>query len=328
MELLLKAFKNIAPSLRHPLVLAGFALTLLFWFFNTVISKDIYTRLGEDNTAQVILFLAENGVWIGVLVITLGVAVSLVKVKRTWKAGVWLTAFVIVTTIGLLIFQKWASYDLSKTETVLEVERTARLQAEKLLAPLQSQLDVKDEQIKALTDALKALPQQTGLPNAKQRIQEAELEIASGKTGKAQAIYREILLKKKAEGETANREAAEAARRLGALAFLHDTEAALDAYRESVLLEPENDVGWNQLGHLLRRTGDIDEAIRAYTQVGNIGRKKDNQELIAISYGNLGILYQIRGDLDQAEAMYRKSLAIDEALGRQGGMAIQYGNLR
>jgi hypothetical protein len=58
MELLLKAFKNIAPSLKHPLVLAGFALTLLFWFFNTVISKDIYSRLGEDNTAKVIPFFS------------------------------------------------------------------------------------------------------------------------------------------------------------------------------------------------------------------------------------------------------------------------------
>jgi protein O-GlcNAc transferase len=262
------------------------------------------------------------------------VAVLLVKAKRTSKAGVWLITFVIVATIGLLIFQKWASYDLSKTETVLEVERAARLQAEKLLATLLSQLDVKDDQnnvkddqIKALTDALIALPQQRGLPNARQRIQEAELEIASGKTEKAQAIYREILQKRKAEGETANREAAEAARRLGALAFLHDTDEALDAYREAVLLEPENHVGWNQLGHLLHRTGDIDEAIRAYTQVGNIGRINDDQELIAISYGNLGNLYDTRGDLDQAETMYRKSLAIEEALGRQEGMASNYGNL-
>jgi hypothetical protein len=58
MELLLKAFKNIAPSLKHPLVLAGFSLTLVFWLLYTVIIKDIYSRLGEDNTAKVIPFFS------------------------------------------------------------------------------------------------------------------------------------------------------------------------------------------------------------------------------------------------------------------------------
>lgn len=210
----------------------------------------------------------------------------------------------------------------------MEVEYTARLQAEKLLAPLQSQLDVKDEQIKALTAALKALPQQSDIPNAKQRIQEAELEIVSGKTGKAQAIYRDVLKQKKSEGKAANREAAEAARRLGTLAFLHDTEVALDAYRQAVLLEPENAYGWNELGHLLLRTGDFDEAINAYTKVSDIGHKTDNQALLATSYSNLGNLYQQRGDdLDQAETMCRKSLLINEALGDKEGIAIVYANL-
>lgn len=74
-------------------------------------------------------------------------------------------------------------------------------------------------------------------------------------------------------------------------------------------------MGWNQLGHLLQRAGELDEAEAAYRQVKLLGEADNDDTLLAVAYGNLGILYQTRGDLEQAEAMYRKSLSLFQDIG-------------
>lgn len=161
----------------------------------------------------------------------------------------------------------------------------------------------------------------------KARIQEALEAAAKGDTRLAEEIFSEVEARKTAEGTAANREAAEAARHLGALAFLHDTDKSIAAYRRATELDPENADGWNRLGHLLSRTGALDEAEAAYRVVASRGEATNDQGVLAVAYGNLGNLYQTRGDLDEAEAMYRKGLALNEALGRKEYMAAIYGNL-
>jgi tetratricopeptide (TPR) repeat protein len=116
-------------------------------------------------------------------------------------------------------------------------------------------------------------------------------------------------------------------RQYGALAFLNDTADGIAAYTRATELDPDDAEGWNQLGHLLDRSGDLAGAQRAYRRVLALGEAAGDQTLTAIASGNLGIVLKTRGDLDGAEAMYRKSLAIEEALGRKEGMASDYGNL-
>ena len=116
-------------------------------------------------------------------------------------------------------------------------------------------------------------------------------------------------------------------RQKGALAFLHDTQTALAAYRRATELDPADADGWNQLGQLYYRTGDQDDAMAAWERVLALGNRSADQATIAVATGNLGIVYMTRGDLDRAEEMYRKALALDDALGRKEGMANQYGNL-
>ncbi len=135
------------------------------------------------------------------------------------------------------------------------------------------------------------------------------------------------MARKEAKGQSAIKEAAAAARHLCALAFLHDTKKALAAYRKAVELDPQDPTGWNRLGHLLRRVGELDEAEQAYETVLALGKRTESREAIAIAYGNLGIVYETRGELDRAEEMHLKGLEIDEALGRKEGMASTYGNL-
>ena len=158
-------------------------------------------------------------------------------------------------------------------------------------------------------------------------INEAKRALARGEPEQAEKVYLNFAQRKRGEGSEALKEAAEAYRSLGALAFLHDTEAALGHYREATQLDPENPEGWNQLGHLQRRVGDLEEAESAYGRVLELADSTGQVSLKAIAYGNLGIVYRTRGELDWAVEMHEKSLAIEEALGRKEGMAINYGNL-
>ena len=181
----------------------------------------------------------------------------------------------------------------------------------------------KDDQIKALTESITALAQQKDQPDALPGIEEALQQLAEGNTQKAEAIFQETTKRKEADIQ----EAAAAHRHLGALAFLHNTPKALNAYRRATQLDPDNGQGWNQLGHLLRRTGQLKDAEAAYQRVLALGEKRNNQGWIAAAYTNLGNIYYTRGELEQTEAMYQKSLAIEKALGHQEGMASAYTNL-
>jgi tetratricopeptide (TPR) repeat protein len=183
------------------------------------------------------------------------------------------------------------------------------------------------EQVRQLTAAVEALSAERSDPDAPPGIDEALRLLKDGETAAAEAIFEEVKARRKAEGEGAFKEAAAAARHIGALAYLHDTDKALAAYREAVALDPDDPDGWNRLGSLLRRTGDLDGATEAYNRVLSLGNRTTDQGLIAVATGNLGNIYLTRGELDRAEEMYRKSLEIEEALGRKEGMANQYGNL-
>ena len=180
---------------------------------------------------------------------------------------------------------------------------------------------------KSLTEAVSALVQQKDQADAPAGIDDALAHLAQGETADAEAIFQEILERKAAEGLASNKEAAAAARHLGALAYLHDTKKALKAYRRSVELDPNAADGWNQLGTLLKRVGELSDAEAAYQRVLSIGETTRDPATIAAAYGNLGNVYEARGDVAEAEDIYRKALEIGEKLGRKEGMAIQFGNL-
>jgi len=188
-------------------------------------------------------------------------------------------------------------------------------------------VEVLTEQVGQLILAVEELKNKQAEPDAPAGIDSALKELEKGHTTKAENIFRRILQDKVKEGEKANKEAAQAARHLGALAFFHDTKGSLDAYQQAVELDTGNSDGWNRLGHLQSRSGNLDAALQSYNQVLRIGEAEGKKELLAIAYGNLGIIYKTRGDLDKAEEYYRKSLAIEKELGRKGGMASDYGNL-
>ena len=120
---------------------------------------------------------------------------------------------------------------------------------------------------------------------------------------------------------------AEEARRLGARAFRYDTGAAIRHYQTAIRLDPENPDSWNQLGHLLRRVGQLEQSSQAYRNVLAIATRRDDTEWAASATGNLGINHQVAGNFDKAKEMHRRALALNEKIGSKSGISSQLGNL-
>lgn len=112
---------------------------------------------------------------------------------------------------------------------------------------------------------------------------------------------------------------------IGNIAYLNNTQEALDAYQKAVQINPENTEAQNQLGHIYSRKGDLAAAEKAYQKILTLSG--GDQSIKAVAYGNMGNVYQARGDLDKALELYQKSLAINETLGLKEGMAIDCSNM-
>ena len=236
-------------------------------------------------------------------------------------SGFWIAALLIVLGIAYAAYQ-------THRETQPAIGNAEA--ASTAVAGLRKELDGKglrkqeyQDQLKALTATVQALANKQDAPGVK----EALAALAEGQTEAAKAIFAKTFEAKTAAGAAANREAAEAARHLGALAFLDDTEEALRWYRRAVDLDPANADGWNQLGHLYHRTGPLDQAEAAFQKVITLGEANGDMEAVAAGTSNLRLIYRTRRELDRAEEVYKKELAIEEKLGRQEGMARHYGNL-
>jgi tetratricopeptide (TPR) repeat protein len=104
-------------------------------------------------------------------------------------------------------------------------------------------------------------------------------------------------------------------------ALIHDTIPRLpaDSNRRTALI--------GQLGTVVYRLGDLEEAESLYRSALEIDERLGNQSGLAASYHHLGMLAQDRGELGQAEDLYRRSLEIDERLGNQSGLAASYHQL-
>ncbi|MGH8569106.1 MAG: tetratricopeptide repeat protein, partial [Gammaproteobacteria bacterium] len=236
------------------------------------------------------------------------------------RYGFWIAALFIALGIG---YSGYRTHRETQPAIVNAGPVSAAIEA------LTEQLRSKDlqgqeyqDQVKALTETVQALAKKQDAPGVK----EALAALAQGQTQKAKTIFAKTVEAKTAEGAAAKPEAAEAARHLGALAFLDNTEEALRWYRRAVELDPGNADGWNRLGHLYQRTGQLDQAEAASRKAVTLGKANGGREAIAAGTGNLGPIYRTR-DLDRAEEMLKKSLAIEEKLGHQEGMATAYGNL-
>jgi tetratricopeptide (TPR) repeat protein len=275
----INAFEHIAPYLTQPLVLVGFVLMLVFSIHNKLLKAGIIPKLDKQQGGRIVELLLHYGFWLGVLIMVLGFS---------WK-----------------FYETYANKEVkisTKTaETTVSIEQIVKTLTNK------HQLDVqaKDEQIKALTEAVTALSTGQGIDASPSELKAALTALAQGNTTLAKSLFAKTA--EKAEQQA--KQGAEALRNLGALAFLDNTQEALKAYRRATQLDPDNADGWNKLGRLLERVGDLTEAIAVYNTVLALGEQHGDKREIAVAYGDLGAVYRTRGDLDKAIEFHQKAFA-------------------
>lgn len=198
-----------------------------------------------------------------------------------------------------------------------------KIDTEELVKKLAEQLKYKRlEEKEAEIQELKERLRQETTNEFKQTALQA---LDEGDTKKATELLEKSARSRAGQAEQLTRQAAQDWIDIGNIAFIHDSQKALSAYKQAIKLDAFNTDAWNGLGHIQERLGQLDEAQQAYEQVHKLAG--EDKSIQAIAYGNLGNIYQIRGELDKAEEFHTKSLEIEKALGRQEGMADQYGNL-
>ena len=297
----LAGFEKIAPYLSSPLVLAGFVLMLAYGIHWQLMKSGLLRPVTRKDSGLIIRLFLRYGFWLALVLLLAGFGLQF-------------------SSIGL---SAWNSY--MDKEKIVAVN--AGKVAEKLYAQLDTkdrQLESKDEQLKALTEAVTALSKADA---PAKDINAALRALEQGDTKEAEAIFAEVLRTKEAVGVAANKEAAAAARHLGALAYLNSPLEALVHYQKAVQLDPDNPTGWNMLAILLHRTGELVQAEEAYRKLLTLGEAHQDKKEQAWAYGNLGLVYEGRGELSRAEEMHRKALALNKAVGSEQDMSSNYGNL-
>jgi len=192
--------------------------------------------------------------------------------------------------------------------------KTQQAIVDKLVDQLSADDQLNNEQVReAIADAVSGLAETDGEPSD---IERAEQALADGKTELAMDLYRADALSKLEQGEAQLQAAAASYRRLGALAYLDDSDTVLEAYQIAVSLWPDDTDAWNQLGNLYGLDGELDDETFDFRET-----------MIAKGYANLGLIYQSSGELDRAIELLEKALVIDKELGYKDVIASDYANL-
>ena len=171
----------------------------------------------------------------------------------------------------------------------------------------------------ALRAAVMALTGKAREADAPAGVEHALDLLRDGQTGEAEAIFAEVVARKEAEGThqqaeglTALREAAEAARHLGALAYLDDTRKAIDAYSTATRLDPDHAWSWIFLGLLHQRAGSLARAEHAFDQARAAANRTGHERDESVAQAYLGDVRMAQGNLSEARAAYEAALSVHQ----------------
>lgn len=296
----MSSFSQFAPYLTHPLVLIGFGLWGVLGIHRVLLRTHIIPSLSQRAGARVVQSLLRYGFYIALLIILLGFGLAFYQVHLQTDPNLQRSRAEKARLDGLVA----SAVGFCQQPRAWEFDEVTRLDA-----------------ARACVKAVDALAQsRTSGPS-----KEAALErLKNGDSKGAKALFQEILDQRSAEGKTANREAAEAARQIGALALVDNTNEALAAYRKAVELDPENFDGRIALGFLLGLVGQHTEAEVQFERARVISNAEGDRARLADSLLYLGWLHDARGHLGEAEEAGQAALAIDLSLDRKFALAADY----
>jgi tetratricopeptide (TPR) repeat protein len=254
---------------------------------------------------------------------------------------IWGMVDTVETAPGKLIAFAITADDLrAATDAVLQAARTRRekldppkqqapgpldqLAREALAVLLGGEMDVEapageiePERLETLRGAVRDLAERARRPAEAPSIAKALASLQRGEKGDAEAVFAGVIERKRAEGTAAYLEAAEAARHLGALAYLDDTKKAIEAYSTATRLDPDDTWSWIFLGRLYPRAGNLVAAEQALREAREAADRADIEGDIMVADSGLGDVRIARGDLAGAVAAYEAALAVAEKLAAQ-----------
>jgi tetratricopeptide (TPR) repeat protein len=283
-------FAEIAPYLTNPLVLAGFGLLLFFGLLHALLKSKVMPTVTQRTGGRAVLRGINYGFIVALVVIVLGFALA-------W----WQTERATVDVDEIL--------DDFRVATETAAVSQGKLEAIARLGEIQDS--------DAFRAAVVAIVRESKSPNAPRGIDRAIELLRQGETGAAETVLAEVLDRRLRERATASQEAAEAARHLGAIAYVNDTAKSIEAYRTATELDPEHTWSWIYLGRLYQRAGKLAAAEEAFKQARDVAERAGDARDVMVADGSLGDVRVATGDLAGALATYEATLATAQALAAQ-----------
>ncbi len=332
---------DILPHLANPLVLVGFVLFLVFGIHRTLINSKILQPVPESDSGGIVRLLLRYGFILAVLLIFLGFA------HAAWTAHLEATptadfasilgslfgserresdpsAMILILGVAIAVVLVVLGFVLARWKSQpnrplsFDVDHVVKA----LIAGHEREREASAERIKELTEAIDDLSSKRKEPDAPPGIEHALEFLGKGEVGPAEAIFARTLQRLEAEGRPSLREAARAARHLGALARFDSATKARDAYRKATELDPDELTGWGGLGDMSVVVGDLPGALDAFQKALEIAealaaRDPDNagwRRDLSVSHNRIGDVRVAQGDLPGALDAFQKALEIAEAL--------------
>jgi serine/threonine protein kinase/predicted ATPase len=81
------------------------------------------------------------------------------------------------------------------------------------------------------------------------------------------------------------------------------------------------------LGILLRRSGNVSEAISVYSEALPLAQETNDRALQGQLYNNLGVASQLAGKFEDSLRYFKQGLAIDQEIGNRSSVGIKLGNI-
>ena len=111
-------------------------------------------------------------------------------------------------------------------------------------------------------------------------------------------------------------EVAEAAKHLGALAYLHDTRKAIEAYQTATRLDPDDASSWIFLGRSYLQAGNLASAQLALEQALEAADRTGNEREQGLAQLRIGDLRISQGDLSAALGAYTAHAIAEKLVAR------------
>lgn len=254
-------FEKIAKYLKHPLVLAGFALFLFYAFAEKAITLPILSQITGDATAGILMAALDKIFWLALPLIAGGLGLQFTKhfvpsAKQRLEHSPTLSGDALLAIIEQRAHERGL-------ETGRQASAAEIAQLSKTIDDLRRQAAEKGAP-KGLAAALAAAEQ-------------------SGDTQAVEILLSRVAEEKAADAKTAARDAARDLRRAATLARWRDTRQALTYLRRATEIAPDDVKAWIERARLETQAGDTAAAQESYRRSEVAALACGDQRLIAMA---------------------------------------------